>query len=204
MQQFFEYCGCVINFVNASHSWQCFIVLFIHSTTSASITSPSAADTCNCLHIAHVPCGILLISVPSLVVYYCQQLTLFVCLSVWHKKTLNFFFFVSRWNRTIFWPSVLHDPLYKTFFDFWFRPPNAQNLLPKICTKSPISWLVWQIDRRCLGLPGGFRGWPIQWNHAKCCGADPCWHGNEIWSRHGDPFAYRLVFDSLQWFGVVN
>jgi len=28
--------------------------------------------------------------------------------------------------------------------------------------------LVWQIDRRCLHLPGGFRGWPIQWNHAKC------------------------------------
>ena len=21
-----------------------------------------------------------------------------------------------------------------------------------------------------MGLPGGFRGWPIQWNHAKCCG----------------------------------
>ena len=27
-------------------------------------------------------------------------------------------------------------PLYKTlFFDFWFRTPNAKNLLPKICTK---------------------------------------------------------------------
>jgi len=36
-------------------------------------------------------------------------------------------------------------------------PPSAQNLLPKICTKSPISRLLWQIDRRCLGLPGGFR-----------------------------------------------
>jgi len=32
-----------------------------------------------------------------------------------------------------FWPSVLHVALYKTgFLDFWFRPPNAQNLLPKI------------------------------------------------------------------------
>ena len=57
-----------------------------------------------------------------------------------------------------FWPLVLHDSLYKTlFFDFWSRPPNAQNLIPKICTKSPISRLVWQIDRICLGLPGGFR-----------------------------------------------
>jgi len=72
-----------------------------------------------------------------------------------------------------FWPSVLHDRLYKTlFFNFWFRPPNAQNLLPKICTKSLISRLVWHIDRRCLGIPGGFRGWPIQWNHAKCCAAN--------------------------------
>ena len=41
----------------------------------------------------------------------------------------------------------------------WFRPPDAQNVLSKICncTKSPISRLVWQIDRRCLGLLGGFR-----------------------------------------------
>ena len=63
--------------------------------------------------------------------------------------------------------------LYKTvfFLDFWFRPPNAQNLLPKICTKLPITRLVWQIDRRCL--PGGFQGWLIQWNHVKCCGPTP-------------------------------
>jgi len=95
-------------------------------------------------------------------------------------------------------------PLYKTlFFDFWFRPPNAQNLLPKICTQLPLNLLVWQIDRRCLRLPGGFRGWPIQWNHAKCCGANPCCHGNEIWARHGDPVAHRLVrlsvSGSLSW-----
>ena len=78
---------------------------------------------------------------------------------------------------------------YKTlFFDFWFRP-----LTPKICTKSPISRLVWQIDRRCLGLPGGFRRWPIQWNHATYCGADPCCQGNRIWARRGDPVAYWLV-----------
>jgi len=34
-----------------------------------------------------------------------------------------------------FWPLVLRDPLYKTFFDFWFRPPNTQNWLPKIWQK---------------------------------------------------------------------
>jgi len=94
---------------------------------------------------------------------------MYACPSVCHKHC--FFFFVSRWNRSICWSSVLHDKNYKTlFFDLRFRPPNAQNLLPKICTKSPITRLVRQTDRRCLGLPGGFRGWPIQWNHAKCCG----------------------------------
>jgi len=107
----------------------------------------------------------------------------------------NCFFFVCQWTWAIFWPSVLHVALYKTvFLDFWFRPPNAQNLLPKICTKSLITRLVWQIDRRCLHLPGGFWGWPIQWNHVKCCGVDPCCHGNEIWARRGDPVAYQLVF----------
>ena len=120
------------------------------------------------------------------------------CLSVCHTPSICFFF-VSRWNRAIFYPSVLHLPLYKTFFDFWFRPPCAQNLLPQICTKSTISRLIWQIDRRCLGLPGGFWGWPIQWNHAKCCGADPCCHGNEIWARRGDPVAYRLFSAQIAW-----
>ena len=101
-----------------------------------------------------------------------------VCLS---RPSNCFFFFVSRWNRAISWPSVQSVALYKTLFlHFWFRPPNAQNLLPKIGTKSisSISRLVWQIDQRCLGLPGGFR--PIQWNHAKYIGADPHCHGNDI------------------------
>ena len=44
-----------------------------------------------------------------------------------------------------------------------------------------------------FGLPGGFQGWLIQWNHAQCCGADPCCHGNVIWARRGDPGATRLV-----------
>ena len=47
-------------------------------------------------------------------------------------------------------------------------------LMPKIYSpkfaQNRLSRLSWQIDRRCLGLPGGIWGWPIQWNHAKCCG----------------------------------
>ena len=61
---------------------------------------------------------------------------------------------------------------------------------PKFEQKSPITRLVWQIDHRCLRLIGGFRGWPIQWNHAKTCTADPCCHGNDICARHGDLVAY--------------
>jgi len=68
---------------------------------------------------------------------------------------------------------------------------------PKFGTKSPISRLVWQIDQRCLGLPGGFRGWPIQWNHAKCSAADPCCHGYEIWARRGVQSPTGLFFGLL-------
>ena len=130
---------------------------------------------------------------PSLGVYYCQQLTLIVCLSlclsVCHKTLNCFFFFVSRWNPAIFWQSFLHDPLYKTlFFDFWFAPPNAQNLLPKICTKSPESACM--ADRP--DMFGPTRGF---WGMANSM--EPCkmlWgHGNEIWARRGDPVAYQLV-----------
>ena len=40
--------------------------------------------------------------------------------------------------------------------------------------------------------------WPIQRNHAKCCRADPCCHGNEICARRGDLDAYRLVNQSVK------
>ena len=135
------------------------------------------------------PCLCLLISAPSLGVYYFLPLTLSVC----HGQTSNrFFFFVSGIEP--FLPSVFHDPLYKTlFFDFWFRPLTHKMYSPKFGKKSPITRLVWQIDRRCLGLLWGFRGWPIQWNDTKRCGADPCCHGNAIWPRRGDLNAYRLV-----------
>jgi len=93
-----------------------------------------------------------------------------VCLFVTDKLQIDSSFLFLDGIKP-FWPSVLHDHLYKTlFFDFWLRPPNVQNLLPKISTKFPISRLVWQIDWRCLGLLGGFRGWPIQWNHANVVG----------------------------------
>jgi len=57
-------------------------------------------------------------SAPSIGVYYFLSLTLSVCLSVTllDAPSNRFFFFVSRWNRAISWPSVLHDKSYKKFF----------------------------------------------------------------------------------------
>jgi len=128
------------------------------------------------------------------VYYFCRWLCLLLRLSVCLSRAPSkcFFFFVSRWKVSS--PCALYKTL---FLDFWLRPrPYAQNLIPKICTKTPISRLVWHIDRRCLGLLGGFWGWPIQWNYAKCCAADPYCHGNEIWARRGDLVAYRFEWAS--------
>jgi len=102
---------------------------------------------------AHYQQFLLFSSTPrlSLLFFVVDSVCMYICLSVCHKHC--FFLFVSRWNRAISWPSVLHDKNYKTlFFDFSFRPSNAKNLLPKIGT----SRLVCQIDRRCLALLGVF------------------------------------------------
>jgi len=68
------------------------------------------------------------------------------------------------------------QPFFGRQFSMWHSTKRCSSifdlgpLMLKICTKSPISWLVWQIDRRCLGLPGDFRAWPIQWNYANVVG----------------------------------
>jgi len=78
--------------------------------------------------------------------------------------------------------SVRHDPLYKTLFlNFWFRPLTPKIASPKLAKNAYNSSCM--TDRPEMFAPT--RGWPIQWNHAKCCGADPCCHGNDIWARRG-------------------
>ena len=96
-------------------------------------------------------------SAPSLGVYYFLSLILSVCPSVCHGQTSNCFFCVSRWNRAIYGPSVLHDPSTKrcsSIFDLGSLTPKIDS--PKFEQKSPITQLVWQIDRRCLRLQGVF------------------------------------------------
>jgi len=109
----------------------------------------------------------------------------------------RFFFFVSGWNRAIFdrWFSMWRSTKRcSSIFDLGSLTPKIYS--PKFGTKSPISPLVWQTDRRCLHLTGGFRGWPIQWNNTKCCGVDPCCHGNEICSD-GQKLTKKLPTKSL-------
>ena len=99
-----------------------------------------------------------------------MSLILSVCMSVCPSVT-NITSSFLFWNRAVLWPRVLHDENYKrcsSIFDLGPLTPKIYS--PKFGTKSPESRLVWQIYRRCLDLPGGFRGWPIQWNHAKWCG----------------------------------
>jgi len=137
----------------------------------------------------------------------CPSVRPSVHLSVCHAALSNlFFFFVSLRNRAIFLAvsspcATLQNCI---FFDFWFRPPNAQHLLPKICncTKSPISRLVWHIDRRRLGLLGGFSGMADSMEAYKLSWAEPCCHGNEIWAK----IAYNSasMADRPQMFGPTR
>ena len=135
----------------------------------------------------------LRLSAPSLGVYYFFVVDS-VCLSVCHAAPSNrFFFFVARWNRAIFGRhiSVWHSKKRcSSIFDLGpLTPKFTPQNLHKITYKS-----AYMADRlEMFGPTRGFSGWPIQWNHAKCCGANRCCHGNEIGARHGDPVAYRLV-----------
>ena len=97
----------------------------------------------------------------------------------------------SSFPSSHFWHVISPCGTLQNVFDSGPLTPKIYS--PKFGTKSHITQLVWQIDRRCLGLLGGFRGSPIQWNHRKCCGADPCCHSNEIWAK----IAYNLACLSL-------
>ena len=115
----------------------------------------------------------------------CRWLCLSVSPSVTVLLQIASSFFVSRWNRAIFWPSVLHVALYKTFSSiFDLGPLNPKIYSPKFGTKSPISRLVWQIDRKCLGLVGGFRG-------------------SMLWGRPLLPWQRHLLgAESIAWFRI--
>jgi len=163
--------------------WMIFVRKFFFQTIRTTKHHLTTLSSCICWS----PC-----LARSLLFFVVDSVCVFVC----HAPSNCFFFFVSQWNRAIFGRQLKVWHSTKTlFFDFWFRPPNAQNLFPKSCTKSRMVYKsACMADRpKMFGPTRGFRGWSIQWNHAKCCGADACCHGNDIWPRRGDLVAYRLV-----------
>jgi len=132
--------------------------------------------------------------VPSLgVIIVNNWLCLSVRVSVCHAPS-NCFFFVCRWNRAIFWPSVLHVALYKrcpSIFDLGHLTPKiySPKLRHKITYKSAC-----MADRpEMFGPTRGFSGMANSMEPCKMLWADPCCHGNEISARRGDPVAYWLV-----------
>jgi len=91
-----------------------------------------------------------------------------------------------------FWMLVVRDPLYKTlFFDFWFRPPNPQNWLPKIWTEIAYNSAC-MADRPEMFAPNrGFSG--------TADSMEPCtmFWGRPLllWQRHIGKFG--LFFDKI-------
>jgi len=84
---------------------------------------------------------------------------LYVCLYVCHAPSNRFFFFVSRWNQTIFGLSVLRMALYKTlFFDFWFRPDNAKIYSPKFWHKIAYNTACTEDKTEIFAPTRGFSG----------------------------------------------
>ena len=98
-------------------------------------------------------------------------------------------FFV--WHSTEYCSSIFDlGPVTPKIYSPKFWPKLAYN---SACTA----------DRTEMFAPtAGFSGWPIQWNHRKCCGADPCCHGIEIWAK----IAYNSAcpFKSILFFSVES
>ena len=105
-----------------SHVKKSYLPTFVVSTTA--VTCRSLSNTPHSLTKSHgrslplLCCRLHCRSPPLARSHNCQQLTLSVCHT---KHQIDSSFLVSRWNWAIFWPPILHDPLYKTlFFDFGF------------------------------------------------------------------------------------
>jgi len=84
-------------------------------------------------------------------------LTLSVCPSVCHKLQIDSSFLFLDGIEPFFGRKLSMKPSTKrsSIFDLGSQMPKIDSA--KFGLKSPISQLVWQIDRRCLHLPGGFR-----------------------------------------------
>jgi len=101
-----------------------------------------------------------------------------VCLSRCSFKSILLLCFSTESSH--FWPSSFRVALYKTmFFDFWFTPANAQNLLPKIGTVG-----LWDSQSIWTCVIAAYRT-NCAHKDLHVGRADPCCHGNDIWAGRG-------------------
>jgi len=144
-------------------------------------------------------CAFLLISAPSLGVIIVNIINS-VCLSVCHTPSSCFFFFCFSMESSHFLAaSSPCGTLQNVVIRFLISPQRTkftpQNL-HKIAYQSAC-----MADRPEMFEPTrGFSGMADSWNHVKCCGADTCCHGNEIWARRGvqSPTGFFLFLTSAR------
>jgi len=124
-------------------------------------------------------------SAPSLGVnYFCRWLCLSVCPSVCLFVTnFKFFFLFLDGIEPFFGHQFSMTPSTKRCSSIFYLGRLMPKIYsPKFVKKSPITQLVWQIDRRCLHLTG-FLGMADSMKPCKMLWPDTCCHGNEIWAR---------------------
>jgi len=121
-------------------------------------------------------------------IIFCRWLCLSVCLYLRLSRC-------SFKLLLLFWPSLLHVALYKSFFfDFRFRPPNSQNLLPKICTCTKSACMA---DRpEMFGPTRGFSGMAYSMEPCKMLCGRPLlpWLWN--FGKFGAIFFHKITYKS--------
>jgi len=93
-----------------------------------------------------------------------------ICMSRCSFKSLLLFCFSMESSHFLAASSTCGtlQNCFSSIFDLGPLTPKIYS--PKFGTKSQVSLYGRYTYRRCLGLLGGFRGWPIQWNHKKFVG----------------------------------
>jgi len=129
-----------------------------------------------------------------------DSVCLSVRLSVCHKLQIVSSFLFFDGIEPFFGRQFSMTPLQNYFIRYFlFRPITPNIYSPKLHKIAYNSACM--ADRpEMFGPTGGFRGWPIQWNHAKCCGptlvamATKFGLGAEIQSPTGLFFFFFFLF----------
>ena len=103
-------------------------------------------------------------------------------------------FFVFRRNRATFWPLVLREPSTERCSSIFDLGPLTPKIYYPKFTKKIVYYSACMTDRpEMFGPTRGFSGMAESMEPCKMLRADAYCRGNDIWTRRGDLFAYRLV-----------